>query len=684
MADVAAGELRRRASELRSKAQRLERCCAEETALAEDLEAKLSALQGQSAAAETVREELRALLEKTAGSVRSLSKQQLDEVRSLTSPPTVVRRTLALVYCLLNPEVGSKIEKLDDVPWKQRLSPMLKRDDLVRKLASYPPPDVQHPLLAFPAIAELVQQSVVIPEPTEKSSEQTPKGSKTPASGNAARLLRSKTSVLNDSPSPNGRSSLVRKSSLTDTIAGMGSRRNSAGAAALLGEDARLTVEAVTFASQAVGALFRWVLAQFRYAKAVESATAEVPADEVEQLKDLTDEASATAVAQRSKAESVAQEASTAARLANESETAAQAAEDRLRNAPVVPTPPEPEEEVVDAEEAEASLSGSVSRGAVSLSAVEVEVRERVTFGNGSSAMSSFATRALHGVIGVMNENEGLMICVEGHCRPGEAEALSSERANRVLEELVRQGVPRHRLRAAGFGSSFADGEASAGRVEFSVIQEISIKGTVQFSPCSDQLSRASEPLLQGVTALLLARPCLRVRVEGHTDSSPNWGCTNLELAEGRARSVVSALEQAGIGENRLVPVGFGEKLPKAPNSSSEGKAKNRRVEFHILQRETVQGLQQLLHGPRKGAIDESGLRQLVRTATGAGNANLALPIRRAAADVLRRLGADWKIQRLMHLAVRQDPSSCPLAMLPDDCLRRVLQFYFLLGCFQP
>ena len=30
---------------------------------------------------------------------------------------------------------------------------------------------------------------------------------------------------------------------------------------------------------------------------------------------------------------------------------------------------------------------------------------------------------------------------------------MSAERANRVLEELVKQGVPRHRLRAAGFGT---------------------------------------------------------------------------------------------------------------------------------------------------------------------------------------------------------------------------------------
>ena len=38
--------------------------------------------------------------------------------------------------------------------------PMLKRDDLVRKLADFPPPEATHPLLAYPAIAELIARNV--------------------------------------------------------------------------------------------------------------------------------------------------------------------------------------------------------------------------------------------------------------------------------------------------------------------------------------------------------------------------------------------------------------------------------------------------------------------------------------------------------------------------------------------
>merc|ERR1711924_37992 len=79
--------------------------------------------------------------------------------------------------------------------------------------------------------------------------------------------------------------------------------------------------------------------------------------------------------------------------------------------------------------------------------------------------------------------------------------------------------------------------------------------------------------------------------------------------------------------------------------------------------------------------IDEHGLRQLERTATGAA-VGLSRPIRVAAADLLVRLKADWPVQRLLLIAARlENPCSCPLAHLPEDCVFRILRLYFMLGC---
>jgi outer membrane protein OmpA-like peptidoglycan-associated protein len=70
------------------------------------------------------------------------------------------------------------------------------------------------------------------------------------------------------------------------------------------------------------------------------------------------------------------------------------------------------------------------------------------------------------------------------------------------------------------------------------------------------------------------------LNIEGHTDSDGSDDY-NQDLSEKRAWSVKSYLVQKfGIDPNRLVIVGFGEHSPIAANSTDQGKAMNRRVEF--------------------------------------------------------------------------------------------------------
>ena len=49
---------------------------------------------------------------------------------------------------------------------------------------------------------------------------------------------------------------------------------------------------------------------------------------------------------------------------------------------------------------------------------------------------------------------------------------------------------------------------------------------------------------------------------------------------------MVEALVARGVDEDRLEAAGFGEAQPLASNADAAGKAKNRRVEFHIVERE--------------------------------------------------------------------------------------------------
>ncbi|MBQ3617672.1 MAG: OmpA family protein, partial [Bacteroidales bacterium] len=51
-------------------------------------------------------------------------------------------------------------------------------------------------------------------------------------------------------------------------------------------------------------------------------------------------------------------------------------------------------------------------------------------------------------------------------------------------------------------------------------------------------------------------------------------------LSEQRAKAIVAKMVEMGIASNRLTAVGKGQSAPIADNSSDEGRAKNRRVEF--------------------------------------------------------------------------------------------------------
>ncbi len=67
--------------------------------------------------------------------------------------------------------------------------------------------------------------------------------------------------------------------------------------------------------------------------------------------------------------------------------------------------------------------------------------------------------------------------------------------------------------------------------------------------------------------------------VEGHTDTDGSEE-TNQTLSIARAKTVMEKLIEMGIDKSRLKFTGFGESKPLDNNTTPEGKANNRRVEF--------------------------------------------------------------------------------------------------------
>ncbi|HYO21861.1 MAG TPA: OmpA family protein, partial [Flavisolibacter sp.] len=86
--------------------------------------------------------------------------------------------------------------------------------------------------------------------------------------------------------------------------------------------------------------------------------------------------------------------------------------------------------------------------------------------------------------------------------------------------------------------------------------------------------------VLKEIASVLKENAAVKVKIVGHTDSDGD-DAKNLELSKRRAAAVKAALEKEhGIEAGRLQTDGFGETKPVGPNTSKEGKAQNRRVEF--------------------------------------------------------------------------------------------------------
>ena len=103
----------------------------------------------------------------------------------------------------------------------------------------------------------------------------------------------------------------------------------------------------------------------------------------------------------------------------------------------------------------------------------------------------------------------------------------------------------------------------------------------VAFAPGSARVLPQSIGLLDSVSVLLNRYPAGQINVEGHTDSD-GTAETNLQLSQRRSESVVRYLVARGIAGERLAAVGRGDTRPLLPNTTPEGKAKNRRVEIIV------------------------------------------------------------------------------------------------------
>lgn len=183
---------------------------------------------------------------------------------------------------------------------------------------------------------------------------------------------------------------------------------------------------------------------------------------------------------------------------------------------------------------------------------------------------------------------------VEHQNLKGRFENLQSERqqlADRVaqdqqtIDELRRQieELNKTPADATGFGEGYDVAfDAAAGTIT------VTLPNTILFESGKASLKNATSSELNHILSVIKQKYADKdIDVVGHTDTDPivktkelwedNW-----ELSAQRALSVARYLIQHGIPEKQVRAAGCGPSRPVAPNTTTAGKAKNRRVEIVV------------------------------------------------------------------------------------------------------
>ena len=128
--------------------------------------------------------------------------------------------------------------------------------------------------------------------------------------------------------------------------------------------------------------------------------------------------------------------------------------------------------------------------------------------------------------------------------------------------------------------------------------EKIVILEKILFKYNRDTILKRSYPVLEAVKNTLIENPRIKkIRIEGHTDDKGS-DSYNQKLSEKRATAIMRYLVEAGIDPDRLMAVGYGEARPLESNETEEGRERNRRVEFTILE-QTGQMEMRGVDGPR-------------------------------------------------------------------------------------
>ena len=118
---------------------------------------------------------------------------------------------------------------------------------------------------------------------------------------------------------------------------------------------------------------------------------------------------------------------------------------------------------------------------------------------------------------------------------------------------------------------------------------KIEIKEKIQFEVNKATILPQSFSLMDEISDTIKKNPQIKkLGIEGHA-SSEGDAAKNVKLSDERAKAVMKYIVDKGVEAGRLTAKGYGAKKPIADNATEEGREKNRRVEFVIVEQDVTQ-----------------------------------------------------------------------------------------------
>lgn len=237
---------------------------------------------------------------------------------------------------------------------------------------------------------------------------------------------------------------------------------------------------------------------------------------------------------------------------------------------------------------------------------------EGVLFKTGSAEITEDSQISLNNAAITLINNPDTYWVIEGHTDSSGSVALnnslSKKRAESVKKYLTNNGVEANRLNAKGYGSSVPvrpnsteTGRSMNRRVEFKFTNEnFDVKALkLTDENAAIEMNRQATRIYFEVGSAVLkmetaTKESLQVvseyiknsnsswEIGGHTDSTGRDEVNN-KLSLDRAKAVVKYLIEKGVPAEKLKAVGYGSSMPVDDNTTIDGRANNRRIEFTIV-----------------------------------------------------------------------------------------------------